>query len=100
MLPNGSKEFSIKLSELKLFIQPYFFMMIDHFFRDGLPQYDMESFDKPNEYDNNIEKYPELNVTLSFREALLCFASDTDRIHKTIACRSNMEYEFKREKIK
>ena len=101
MFPNGNKEIQIKLSELKLFIQPYFYLMVDHFFREGLPSYNIESFDKPNEYNTDVEQNPELNFKVSFAEALLCFASKSDKLAATtIACRSTMEFTYKREKIK
>ena len=75
MFPNGNKDIQVKLNSIKLFVQPYFYLMVDHFFRQGLPSYDMDSFDKPNEYDSDIETYPELHVTVVFKEALICFAS-------------------------
>lgn len=48
--------------------------MVDHFFREGLPVYDMESFDKPNEYDSDIETYPELHLNFTINEALFCYS--------------------------
>ncbi len=98
--PDGTKNFIIKFSQLKWFIQPYFFLMIDHFFREGLPVYDMDSFEKPNEYDSDYETYPEMTTLVEVKDSLLCFAHDTDRLQKIVACRSNVEYEFKRETIK
>jgi hypothetical protein len=74
--------------------------MLDHFFREGLPVYDMDSFDKPNEYDSDYETYPELHTTVFFKDSLICLAHETDKLSKIVACRSNMEYEFKRENIK
>lgn len=62
--------------------------------------YDMDSFDKPNEYDSNYESYPELKTLVMMKDALLCFAHETDKLQKIIACKTNMEYEFKRENIK
>jgi hypothetical protein len=66
MFPNGNKDIQIKLAELKLFIQPYFYLMVDHFFREGLPSYNIDFFDKPNEYNTDVEQYPELNFKVSF----------------------------------
>ena len=51
--------------------------MIDHFFREGLPTYEMNSFDSPNEYDSNVESYPELHTLVTFKDSLLCFAPET-----------------------
>lgn len=35
MYPDGSKYFNISFSGLKLFLHPYFYLMMDHFFREG-----------------------------------------------------------------
>jgi hypothetical protein len=74
--------------------------MLDHFFREGIPQYDESSFDKPNEYDSNYETYPEMHLNVNLKNSLLCLASDNMNDNKTIACQLNLEYEFKREKIR
>jgi hypothetical protein len=78
MFPTGKKTFNIKLNDIKIFIQPYFYLMIDHFFREGIPVYDEESFDKPNEYDSNYENYPELHLNLSLKNTLICLNSESD----------------------
>ena len=52
------KIFEIEFSGLKLFLHPYFYLMIDHFFREGFPVYDKNSFDKPNEYNEDQEEIP------------------------------------------
>ncbi len=39
------KDFVINISNLKLFLQPYYFLMLGHFFNEGLPQYDEKCFD-------------------------------------------------------
>lgn len=40
MHPDGRKYFEIEFAGLKLFLHPYFYLMIDHFFREGMPVYD------------------------------------------------------------
>lgn len=40
--------------------------MVDHFFREGLPTYNIDSFDKPNEYNIDVEHNPELNIKVNF----------------------------------
>lgn len=55
MFPDGRKTFSVSLNKLKIFLQPYFYLMLDIFFRDGMPVYDDKSRDKPNEYSSDIE---------------------------------------------
>ena len=48
MFNDGKKTFNIHLSKLKIFIHPYFYLMLDIFFREGMPTYDETSLDKPN----------------------------------------------------
>ena len=51
------------MAKHKCFLQPYYIFMVDHFFREGMPEYPMNSFDKPNEYDSNIETWPSLSLS-------------------------------------
>lgn len=78
--------------------------MMDHFFREGMPIYDKESVDKPNEYSEDYEEIPEMNVKLKLLDSLLCFAntelSQTDYSSIGVACTTNMDLQFKRDKIK
>ena len=74
--------------------------MIDHFFREGLPTYDMQSLDKPNEYDSDWESYPAFKVLVNITDSLLCFSHETEKFQKVVACKTNVEYEFKRELIR
>ena len=78
--------------------------MIDHFFREGMPVYDQNSFDKPNDYSEDYEEFPEMNVSVKLSDSLICFAyTDTDNANYSslgIACQANMELQYKREKIK
>lgn len=67
-----------------------------------MPLYDMESFDKPNEYIEDVEKLNLMHTQLKLKDSLLCIASEQtfmDKSLKTIASQCNLEFEFKREKI-
>lgn len=55
MFSDGKKNFLVNLSKLKVFLHPYFFLMIDIFFREGMPVYDDNSVDKPNQYTSDPE---------------------------------------------
>jgi hypothetical protein len=104
MYPDGSKFFKIEVKGLKLFLHPYFYLMIDHFFREGQPVYDMKSIDKPNEYSEDYEEYPVIHSTFSLIDSLICFAAcDNLSIEDSvlgIGCQANFDFEFRREKIK
>jgi|NOAtaT_7_FD_contig_21_11119046_length_674_multi_3_in_0_out_0_1 hypothetical protein len=55
MYPDGKKNFAIELAGIKLFVYPYFYFMINHFFTESLPTYDSQSLDKPNDYNEDFE---------------------------------------------
>jgi len=48
MYPSGKKNFNVVMNSLKLILQPYYFLMLQHFFLEGMPSYEEEDFDKPN----------------------------------------------------
>ena len=50
--------------------------MLFNFFSEGMPKYDEDSFDKPNEFNDDFEEIPELKMTVNFKETLLCFAPE------------------------
>jgi len=77
--------------------------MLYHFFTEGMPVYDDTSFDRPNDYNKNIEYLPDLHLNVTFKETLVCFIpslSSQDKLTRVIACQAYLEYEFKRERIK
>jgi hypothetical protein len=75
MYPDGTKKFHIEAERIKLFLHPYFYMMIDHFFREGMPVYALDSVDKPNEYTLDYEDYPKISAKLKIQDSLICFAN-------------------------
>lgn len=46
---NGEKEIMVELEDLKLFFKMHVFMLLFHFFTEGLPKYDIDDADLPNE---------------------------------------------------
>ena len=103
MHPDGSKNFKIDIDGLKLFLHPYFYLMIDHFFREGLPVYDMQSLDKPNEYSEDPEEYPVISSTFNLNNSLICLAQNEifdSQAVLGIGLPASLGFDFKREKIK
>ncbi|CDW82625.1 ph domain containing protein [Stylonychia lemnae] len=103
MYPNGAKDFVVQAGQIKVFVHPYFYLILYNFFTEGMPTYDINSFDKPNEYNSNIEDLPEMKLEFKLKDTLVCFAPEQqqqEKQYKTIACQSYLEYEFKREKIR
>ena len=75
MHPDGTKNFTIEFGGIKLFVYPYFYLMIDHFFRENLPTYDPNSFDKPNDYNEDYEELPEMSLNFKLSDSLICLAN-------------------------
>jgi hypothetical protein len=101
--PDGNKYFNVKFLGIKCFLHPYFYLMMDHFFRENQPLYDMKSKDQPNEYSEDYETYPEIHAQFQLLNSIICLAScDTPESSSTlgIGCQATVDFEFKREKIK
>lgn len=97
MNPNGNKEALIRVDNTKMFVDPYYSFMINHFFGENLPDYPQDSFDKPNEYDADPENWPSITLKVLVDKSLACLADDKN---KTLACTLKAEYDYKREKIR
>ena len=77
-----------------MFLHPYFYLMMDHFFREGMPVYDKASFDKPNEYTEDYEEYPEMNLQVKLNDSLICFANTEvgeEYSSLGVVCQANMD---------
>jgi hypothetical protein len=90
MHPDGKKNFEIDIGGIKIFLHPYFYLMMDHFFREGMPVYDKNSDDKPNDYSEDYEEAPEMYVMVNLTDSLICFAntakSDDEFSSVGVAC--------------
>ena len=49
MFNSGEKEFTVDLDHLKLFMKLHVFMLAFHFFTEGLPKYNIDDADLPNQ---------------------------------------------------
>lgn len=75
MHKGGAKTFKIDVDQLKVFIHPYFYLMLDIFFWEGQPTYAENSFDKPNEYTADIEDSSDIFCKVVMSEILVCLSS-------------------------
>ena len=78
MHPDGRKNMSVTLNRLKIFLQPYFYLMLEIFFREGMPTYDEASIDKPNEYTSDLEECSEIFCKVLVHEVLVCLSSSNN----------------------
>ncbi len=97
--PDGTKNINVELQAIKVFVYPYFYLMIAHFFTENMPIYNANSPDKPNQYSDDFELTPEMHLQFKLHDSLICLAN-THIQTDGIACHANLEYQFKREMIK
>ena len=58
-----------------MFVRPYYFLMIAHFFGYGYPQFDMDSFECPIAYETDFEKLPVLKMKVEVLDSMICIDS-------------------------
>lgn len=79
---NGEKEITVDLDNLKLFVKVHVFMLLFHFFTEGLPKYDIDDADLPNQCkqifchkfyidDSDVENAPKLNFKVYLNNSIL-----------------------------
>ena len=71
------KKIDIGITNLKVFLQPYFILMIGHFFKEGQPVYNPSSFDKPNVYNLDVEDASEISCKIRLEDGLICINTET-----------------------
>jgi hypothetical protein len=69
---NGEKSITIDIYKIKLFMRPYIFMLLSHFFIEGLPKYKLTDRDLPNVVLVNPEDSPKMNVELNMNKSMIC----------------------------
>ncbi len=99
-MPDGDKDMKVTFQNLKLFMRPYYYLMVHHFFSEAMPQYDMTSFDCPHLWDSNYETYPSLFMRVDFADCVMCMATSFDDTGRAVAIEvENCVYLFQRMKI-
>lgn len=79
---NGEKEITADLDNLKLFVKVHVFMLLFHFFTEGLSKYDIDDVDLPNQCkqiffhkfsidDSDVENAPRLNFKMYLNNSIL-----------------------------
>ena len=72
---NGQQIMECKIDKIKIFIRPFYFLKISHFFGYGYPEFDLSSPDKPNDYETDFEKFPVQKMRLEILDSLICLDS-------------------------
>ncbi|CAI2385812.1 unnamed protein product [Moneuplotes crassus] len=93
---NGEKEITTELQELKCFTKIHIFMLLFHFFTEGLPKYDPNDRDLPNQFDDDVENAPRLSFELNLNKSLICL----DDLKNVIAINLDLCFVYNRYHIK
>lgn len=77
--PDGSQVIDTKLDKTKIFVRPFHFYRLAHFFGEGYPVYDkpdgVEVGEWPNSYESDMEKVAGQKIRLEVLDSMLCFDS-------------------------
>ena len=68
----GNQTMECKVDKIKMFLRPCDFAKIAHFFGYGYPEFDPDSEESPNAYENDFEKLPVWKMKLEVLESMLC----------------------------
>jgi len=68
----GDKDIKIDCVGFKIYLRLYVFMLMSHFFLEGLPKYSIDDDDLPNSVTLNEEDAPKMCVELNLNETMVC----------------------------
>jgi len=86
----GEKEMDIEIEKSKIYMRPYLFILLSHFFIEGLPKYKLTDWDLPNAIQVNEEDGPWMQVELNLKKCMICL--DDERW--AISCISTVTFVF------
>lgn len=103
---NGDKEITVDLDNLKTFFKMHVFLLIFHFFTEGLPKYDNnDDADLPNQckldciifiVNDDMENLPKINFKVYLKNSIVCL----DDLEEAIACKLDLCLVYDRLNIK
>ena len=70
---NGEQIIDLKFKNSLVYPEVYVFFRILHFFVYGMPEFDPNSVDKPNDYDPDVENAPPRFIKVKLYNSLICF---------------------------
>ena len=84
MQPDGQQTMECKIDKVKIFVRPFVFLRLVHFFAEGTPEYEKPTDvpqdgntigEWPNSWETDLEKMPALKVKVEVLDSLLCLDS-------------------------
>jgi hypothetical protein len=92
MYEGGAKDIRVQMSDIRLFLRLHVFMLLNHFFVEGMPKYEWTDIDLPSGYNDDEESYAPIKFSLLVHESLLCIDDEND----AIGCKANISIAFER----
>ena len=98
MAPGGDKTNTVDIEGLKIFMKLQTFILLQAFFINAFPSYNLESRDKPNGYNEDPERANTMRVSLNIIDSLICFLNKPGQ--DSICCQANITIDMIQESIK
>lgn len=96
MLKDGEKNIWISIANIRAFLRPHIFLLLNHFFVEGMPKYTSEDPDKPNNFIDDEDNASPIKFKLNLHWALFCIDDEVD----VIGISSNMMITFERKNLR
>jgi hypothetical protein len=90
MLESTEKIIKISIHNLRVFLRPHIFLLLNHFFVEGMPKYTNEDMDKPNNFIDDPDNASPIKFNLNLHRSLFCLDDEID----VIGCSSNLVISF------
>ena len=98
MFPSGEKIYKFKFDQQKVVMRVDIYLMIFNFFRNGMPEYSIDTIDKPVGWTNDPNNARRQEIMIEMRQGLICFENQTDA-KQTVVCVGDLILTKTRENI-
>lgn len=90
MFESGEKVIKIQMNNLWVFLRPHIFLLLNHFFVEGMPKYSEEDLDLPNNFIDDVDNASPIKFNLNLHWLLFCLDDEID----VVGCSSNLVINF------
>jgi len=96
MWESGEKNIQISMSNVRIFLRPHIFLLLNHFFVESMPKYSDDELDKPNNFIDDADNASPIIFKLNLHWALFCLDDEFD----VIGIHSNILIGFERKNLR
>ena len=98
MFPSGEKIYKLNFDQQKVVLRVDIYLMIFNFFRNGMPEYTIDTVDKPVGWLNDPNNARRQEIMVEMRQGLICFENQSDA-KQTVVCVGDLILTKTRENI-